>query len=473
MTTASPLPPFRATSPAGFTNAADFGFSPEATGLANAAALQRAVDQGGTIVVTQPGTYHLARTVYLGSHTALEFGSGVCLRKVDEEGPFTHVFLNRGALTRTYDRDIVLRGLHLVVNGIDVCRHEIYGLRGHVSFFYVKDLRIQRFRCLDLGAAQFCLHICTFEDVIIDDVIIKGDKDGVHFGPGRRFTVRNGVFQTLDDAIALNAHDYATANPEMGWIEDGVVENCHDLAGDRPIGFICRILAGAWCDWRPGMSVQQSDTVVHAGRLYRVQARADGTSYTSTTPPTHAEGQVVLDGIPWGMAQTHVTHTAGVRRVVFRDIFLSKPRVAFSVHFDHDKFSRSYYPGAPVPVQEQLTFENIQVLHDEPVPLLAISTPVDAVTIAHSSLRANRIRFFNNGNTAIDDHGPTHVNLIGCTFRHHGAMDLVTNEIPAKTINLQTTASVVLQDDFTARVSPGSGTIHLRSDIPSLSSAGR
>ena len=38
---------------------------------------------------------------------------------------------------------------------------------------------------------------------------------------------------TFDDAIALNAHDYATSNPELGWIENGVIENCHDLNAEK------------------------------------------------------------------------------------------------------------------------------------------------------------------------------------------------------------------------------------------------
>jgi len=182
-----------------------------------------------------------------------------------------------------------------------------------------------------MGKAQYAIHICTFEDIIVNDVIIKGDKDGVHLGRGKRFTISNGVFQTFDDAVALNGQDYDVGNPEMGWIEDGVVENCHDLAdGKRPIGHFCRIVAGGWIDWRPGMTVQKSDTVVSNGRLYRVHANPDGAVYTSVTQPTHESGSVVLDGITWGAGQAEATYTAGVRNVVFRDIFLEKPRIGFS-----------------------------------------------------------------------------------------------------------------------------------------------
>lgn len=71
----------------------------------------------------------------------------------------------------------------------------------------------------------------------MNDAIIKGMKDGVHLGRGNGFTISNCVFQTFDDAIALNAHDYSIGNPELGWIENGVIENCHDLSAENTTGF--------------------------------------------------------------------------------------------------------------------------------------------------------------------------------------------------------------------------------------------
>ena len=450
----------------GFADAATFCFLPEASGRENSKALQRAVDQTGTIVVSRPGTYKIAGTVYVGSNTSLIFGNNVFLKKVAEPDTFTHVLLNKGALTMTYDQHITIEGLQIIVNGVDVRKFLVYGLHGQLAFFYVKDLRIAGFRCLDLGKAQYGIHVCTFEDILIDDVVIKGDKDGVHLGRGRRFTLRNGIFQTFDDAVALNAHDYAVGNPELGWIEDGVVENCHDLNAERTTGYFCRILAGAWRDWTPGMEVQQSDTVVSSGRLYRVQARPDGTVYRSVTRPAHTSGSMTLDGIAWGVVQDDVTYTAGVRRVTFRDIFLEKPRTAFSIHFDAGKYSRSYYPGSPIPQQQQLVFDNIRVLHDAASDFLAIGTPVDVVTIVNSSFRNNRIRFYSNA--AMPDYLRTTINLVGCVFSHAGKMDLVVNSVPNKVIVLKTSASVELSEKFLAAVIPGGGRITVESDLSGL-----
>ncbi len=455
------------TAHAAFIDAADFGFSPTASGTTNAQALQRAVDRTGTITVTTPGTYQIAATVYLGSNTTLLFGDNVYLKKVAEQGPFTHVLLNKGALSKTWDHHIIVSGLQLIVNGVDVRKWQVYGLHGQIAFFYIKDLKIDHFRCLDGGKAQYMIHICTFEDILIDDIRIEGGKDGVHLGRGKRFTIRNGVFETGDDAIALNAHDYSVGNPELGWIEDGVIENMHDLPNPKQqIGYFCRILAGAWIDWRPGMEVQQSDTVVSGGKLYRVQMSPDEKVYKSVTRPTHQTGAAVLDGINWGVVQNDVTYTAGVRNVVFRDIYLEKPRTAFSVHFDTGKYSRSYYPGAPVPHQENILFDNIRVLYDAPSDFLQIRTPVDVLSIANSSFRNNHISFLTN--QAMSDYGPTKINITGCVFGNRGKLDLLVNRIPGKVISLKTAGSVELSDDFTASIVPGNGNITIDSDLKGL-----
>lgn len=452
----------------GFVNAADFGFSPVATGLENLKALQSAVDQTGTIVVCKPGTYNMAGTVYIGSNTSLIFGNNIFLKKVNEQGEFSHVIVNKGAITKTYDQNITIDGLQIIVNGMDVRKFkEAYGLHGQLAFFYIKDLSIDRFRCMDIGKAQYGIHVCTFEDIIINDVIIKGDKDGVHLGRGKRFTISNGIFQTYDDAIALNAHDYSVGNPELGWIEDGVIENCHDLSdGKKPVGYFCRILAGGWIDWKPGMEVQQSDAVVSNGRIYRVQAKADGTVYKSVTQPTHESGSQVLDGINWGVVQNDVTYTAGVRNVIFRNIFLEKPRIGFSVHFDNDKFSRSYYPGAQIPMQEQLSFDNIRMLHNLPSEFLSIGTPVDVITISNSSFKNNRINF--HGNKAMPDYLKTKINIYGCVFNQKGTMVLVTNSVENKEILLKTSSNIELYDDFLAKVIQDNGKIIVESDLTGL-----
>lgn len=449
-------------------DAHDFGFSPEASGIDNARALQKAVDQGGTIHVTRPGVYRIAATIYVGSHTALIFGNGVILQKTAEAGPFPYVLLNKSASARRYDEHILIEGLTLQVNGQDVARHDIPGLRGQVSFFHVRDLTIRNFRCYDMESHQFCIHICTFEDLVIEDVIIHGKKDGVHLGSGRRFRISHGVFKTFDDAIALNAHDYDTANPELGWIEDGIVENCHDLTAAHTTGFFCRLLAGAWTDWRPGMQVQKSDTVISHGRLYRVCAKPDEKTYTSNTAPTHSHGTVELDGINWVMLQEKVCYNVGVRNVTFRHITLHKPRIGFAYLFDNDRFSRSVYPGTQPPMQTGVRFEHITVTHNEPVPVLHVTTPADAILIEDARLRNNPIVFTNR--TPDFDLGPTHLNLSNCTFAAAGEFTVVKTEVTPKQLMLRTAGSMVLEPTFRARIDGDTGPMTIDSDLSGLES---
>jgi hypothetical protein len=86
----------------------------------------------------------------------------------------------------------------------------------------VKNLKIERFRCLDLGKAQFCIQVCTFEDVLIDDVDIRGRKDGIHFGKGKQ------VFLKTSDNL-ITGHDFS-ADVEQG---NGKITVQSDLIGLR------------------------------------------------------------------------------------------------------------------------------------------------------------------------------------------------------------------------------------------------
>lgn len=448
-------------------DASAFGFAPEKTGKENLSAIQKALDAGGLVTVERPGRYRIADTMMIGSDTTLRCAPGVVFVKSDEGKKFSHIILNKGALTRTWDRNIAIDGFALSVNGMDLDTWQVYGLRGHFAFFYVKDLKISRFRCDDLERVQFCIHICTFEDLQIDDVIIDGRKDGIHLGRGKRFAIRNCRLRTGDDPIALNAHDYAESNPEMGWIEDGVIENIHEIY-DPTVkrGFFCRILAGAWIDWREGMEVRQSDTVVSAGRMYRfrMSPRARGKTFVSRVRPDHETGtRVYDDGCEWTMTQTNVQYTAGCRNVVFRDIFIEQPRTAFCIYYDNDVNSRSYYPGAEIPIQKNIVFDNVNVLHGARKPILAIETPVDSVTFQNCDINKCCL-WITTGEGPV---GPTKISLLGCRFRAEGDYMLAGGGPAGKEVLLKTAGSQHWAPDFKARVDgPAHWTVD--SDLPGL-----
>jgi hypothetical protein len=448
-------------------DAAEFGFSPDATGKENTAALQKAFDRGGVVRVSKPGDYKIAQTVFIGDDTTLECEAGVRFVKSDEGARFSQVILNKGALTRTWNRNIQIKGLEISVNNMDFCDWKVFGLRGHLAFFYVKDLRIERFRCYDVCRAQYCIHVCTFEDLTIEDIKVKGKKDGVHLGKGKRFVIRDGTFDTGDDPLALNAHDYSTGNPELGWIEDGVIENCHDLATDeKHVGFFCRILAGAWGDWKEGMSVQQGDSVVSGGRLYRVSMPVDGKEYISKTRPTHLKGSKVLDGINWVWIQDEAIYECGVRNVVFRDCYLNYPRTGFSIHFDVGKYSRSYYPGVKPPKQEGIVFDNVRVLHNTPNKFLVVTTPVDSISFNNCTFRNGGISFVDN--KAMTDYGPTGIQINGCRFYANGKWKLIDNRIKNKKINLVASGNMAFGESFAPVLLGVPGNFNVSSDLPTI-----
>ena len=448
-------------------SANELGFLPGKSGVENAKALQRAVDFGGTITVDLPGVYDLSETILIGDDTELIFRAGVYIRRQKEEGekrPMTFVFINKGAFTREWNKNIAIRGLKLMTNGIEIIRDvtEIVGLNGHVSFHYIKNLVIDEFECLDLGARSFCIQICTFENIRVENVHIEGHKDGVHLGRGSKFVIRNGIFRTYDDPIALNAHDYATSNPQLGWIEDGVIENCYDLDDKDTTGFFCRILAGSWCRWYKGMKVQHSDTVVANGRLYRVCMEPDWTEYVSETCPCHEDGAAEYDGINWVMIQEGEIENCGCRNIHFKDIFLQKKRpIAFAMHFDHDQYSRSVYPGSNAPVQEDLVFENIFFENDVPI-LLRTTTPVNCFKLINSVLKNSRVDlgFLPEGTVT---YPKTQVLLSGTTFRGKGDQ-LVVRCGEVRSADVRILGSIVEDDSFRGFVK---GDVNiLSSDIP-------
>jgi hypothetical protein len=450
----------------GFANAADFGFLPSETGVANIKALQAGFDKGGTIEVTKPGVYNVSGTAYIGDNTSLIFGAGVVIQKSDEAGRFTHIILNKGALTRTYNHNISITGMDVRVNNVDLPMSTIYGLRGHIAFFYVKDLKIERFRCSGLVNGQFALHICTFEDLLINDVIITGKKDGIHLGPGKRFKISNGFFQTGDDAIALVPGDWVSANPEFGNLEDGVIENCSDVPDDYLEGAFSKIVASAWVDWKPGMLVRHGDAVVSNGRIYRVLAELDNVQHQSLTQPRFDSGQQVIDGINWLMFQKDTIHTAVVKNVVFRDIFLKSYRVPFQLMSYSNKWSHSYYPGAPVPVQGPLSFDNIVMQSENKKALISMTTPCNIINIRNSFLKSNWVEFGHASDYAA--YPKTYVNFSGCTFEANGEYTLVSNSSKGKEIVVKTAGSIQTGAGFSASVQQGTGKIYVHSDLPGL-----
>lgn len=68
---------------ASFNDAGFHGASPVATAAVNSAAIQAALDAGGTVTLITPGTYLVDKTLKIGSHTSLIIGNNVWLKLAD------------------------------------------------------------------------------------------------------------------------------------------------------------------------------------------------------------------------------------------------------------------------------------------------------------------------------------------------------------------------------------------------------
>ena len=364
-----------------------FSFPSDGDALVNARALQTALDTFHDVTVINPGVYDVAGTIFLSDHTHVTFAPGVILkRQPDPSGKNGYFFVNRGAFTGTVNEDIAVIGLSMLANSVESAAAQIVphlpelaaggadalnaffdtvilGLRAHLAFLYVKDLVIRDFTLPDLCAWDYGVQISDFENVTLENIRIEGNKDGVHFGPGRHFVLKNGVFRTKDDPIALNADDYSPSGATIGMLEDGLIENCVDENQDSTFGYFIRLHVGAACPWTHGMTVTHSDSVMVEDRLYRTVLPADHLPHVSLTPPTHEEGFAVLDGIPWVRVKPLCpSPIAAVRNVTLKDLTVEKDRDAVVLLYMSDnEHHHGWREGAPVPVTENVTFENVRV----------------------------------------------------------------------------------------------------------------
>lgn len=431
-----------------YKNAANFGFLPTASADENSTALQSALEGGGTIIVDMPGTYRICNTLKIESNTEIIFGANVFISRQYKTNwvASKFVFVNEGAYNREFNENIRIKGLHLICNNLgkgDDDETDILGLNGQIAFYCVKHLTIDDVTISDGREDCYNIHVCKFEDIKILNAKIEGKKDAIHLGTGNKFVISNGIFKTYDDPIALNAHDYAIGQPEFGWIENGIIENCYDLEDPESgtSGFFARILAGAWSDWKSGNSYHKNgDMCVSNGRIYKTIGKSSD-SIVSTIQPTVAEGdQVCEDGLTWRMMQNGDIKTCGVRNVIFRDIYLQKPRsVAISIHFDNDYNSRSYYPGSETPVQENITLENIN-MQNTCHTLVDSVTPVDNIRIINSLLNDCKVVNLWNLNTDGLDYGVTNILMSNNVFT--ATQDRVIAQAQNRDATIKITSSI-------------------------------
>ena len=325
-----------------YKNASAYGVLPNNDGNTNADNYQAAVSGGGTIVIDIPGTYEFSKTIKIPSNTTLLFGSNVYIKRVaGANGRVVggYSFINENAYTGIYDSNIKIIGLNLIANGQDAGT-TIQGLRSMLGFMHIKNLVVDGFQMRD-GADEgkliqnnYGIQVVDFQNISLTNIYIESYKDGIHLGIGKDFTIRDCKFRTHDDPIAINAMDYVASNAALGTIENGIIDNVHDLDFSGETEFRGRsilIYTGSWSDWKAGESYQYGDTVVSNGKIYRALSPARGAeAIVAVNPPTHDSGSVTTaEGIEWLMYQDFkVGYRADVKNVTISNLFVSQKRVA-------------------------------------------------------------------------------------------------------------------------------------------------
>ena len=304
-----------------FIDAADFGFLPNKTASENVIALQNAINGGNkTVTVSIPGDYLMNATVWIDDDTEILFGKGVA---ISISGSTWNVLCNRGALTRSWNENLRLKGLKIKCNsasGNAGKNSVLFGLNGVVNFFFIKNSEFD-IEILDLAYNNFGFQLCTFRNIILDKVKLQGFKDGLHLGDGKGLIINNLESKTYDDALAFNAFDYAESNPTIGDIEDVTVHNFtsnwSDAFGKNDSRCI-NVLMGSVTEWVSGMPIVHGDAVYIEGKTYRSLLSDKTQTITSTTKPDFSSFsgvQTTAESIEWKLISNSEVKTASVKNV--------------------------------------------------------------------------------------------------------------------------------------------------------------
>lgn len=358
------------TSESNFIDACNYGFSAENSASDNVSALQTVLDGGNkTVYITIPGIYLLNDTILLYDNTTLICQKGVIIKKATQYG---NVLMNEGAAERRTNSNISIIGLTLDVNGMEVSlglNSAIYGLKGHLSFLCTEGLMIQNFTCRNLESGMYGIQVNTFHNLLIENSVIEGKKDGIHLSDGDMFRISNCIINTKDDPIALNSSDWQSSNCVDGSISNGIIENIQTNNYDTKSGHF-RLLVGAWVDWYSGMSIRRGDRVVNNGKVYRACTNVvEDVTYISSTEPTintYSNSQADNGGFYWKLMKVREVYQTNINNIVYRDCTCGGNKNFFYCEVDKtSEWNRSLHPDVAIvnyPHIENIKVENCKML---------------------------------------------------------------------------------------------------------------
>jgi hypothetical protein len=331
-------------------NAEDYGLSSSASAATNTAALQTALNGGNCSVLIRFGTgtgiFEVNDTLLVDSNTSIVCEPGVVLKKT---ASYAQVFLNRGALTKTYNENILIDGLEISVNGNDPDSTLVFGLRANMGFYYIKNSTFKNFTCTDGGTNCFMFYCIKWENLVFDNIKMAGDKDGVNFGPGHGAIIDNYLCESFDDGSALATIAYPSACVEVGDVYDITYRNVIDrnAVGQLSGGFFTRAVTSSWMDWTSGFTYSTGNICLNAGHLYQ-NHNANGWSGVGTVAPTHHSGVVTgADGVIWRYKQDATFYHADIWNITYDCCTFRKARPTFYANgwFSADTYCGGIYPG--------------------------------------------------------------------------------------------------------------------------------
>lgn len=329
--------------------AAEYGFSPAGDAGTNVAALQRALDGGGRIIIDVPGVYDLNDTIILDAHTHLLCSPGVIFRKVAH---YCNMIINRGAMSKQYDHNITLEGLEISVNGFEAWPQRVYGLRAQLGFFYVKDFTLRNFTCVDGKENQYLIYFVNWSNLLVENVRLVGDKDGIKLNNGHDGLLQNLDLTTYDDGTSLCGTDYGSTLLEAGDVYNVTYRDVIDRQYKNIFGRTCLIYTGSWAPYANGNEYGAGDFCLHRGRLYQ-SLNAAGFLAAGKQPPTHESGVVTGDDqIVWRYVQTCDFLQTNVYDITFDNCVFEKSGNIIASFITPDWYyrkicgiHRNFYPG--------------------------------------------------------------------------------------------------------------------------------
>jgi hypothetical protein len=339
-------------------------FLTTASAAENVTALNDALTNHRKVYISTPGVYEIDGTIWIPSNTELKFVAGCTIKKTGVKTTYTHVFANKGILTLSRNSNISLigNGLMFDINGVDdYSFSSAYRMRGQINFWKVDVLNVKGVECTNGGANQYFGHFCDINNFLLEDVSTSGAKDGLHFlGKCRNGVLRNIYTDTADDSIAFLTSDYTSVTPDVGDIENILIENWENNDTLFPgVGSAMMVVPNSWANWATSTDYKLGDKCTNAGNVY---LKTTATTQTSGNAPVHTSGAVTgADGLGWTWMHAGTETSASIRNITVRNAQFNGADGRI-VNFDvpDDTNMRAIFPGTMGNAYiDNFTFDNI------------------------------------------------------------------------------------------------------------------